>query len=951
MNMRDLAARIINPDCSLAEARALLEETLPLGVYQPELAQALLAGTRDPATIYRLMLASARMAPDALALSMHAYGRHLSMIADTQASLPLLEVAQIAYEWAGDAMGAGRICSNIASQIYRRERYDLALERAQYAIMLFQRAELTPQDELERTRSIAVTLLTVASISGMQRDLDHGLRALGEAESLLLSIPAQDLKVRRSLADIAINRAGMLEDMADRFAEAETSYQQAADRLDEIAVEESALQRFRLHLNRGILQLRLWRHSAARANFDAASAYVDTDNLEDRCDLALLRAYQALLLSDRDEAARQIQQVIDWLANEEADGEEWERLRADLTLYTALLQPAAQGIATLQQAVDGYIRLGIKLMPAIIAIYQAELAYLADQPELARSYLRLAREQLSAFRAPRRQLEIARIQARYEPDVSPPQLRAIIAELKEYGDYGGAAALLEVLARHYEQGASHEQAVALYLETIAAIEEARGMLQLSLPALQFVASRRRPYERAFDLLKEAAPEVAFDVSERARAQVILDEISSTGLQMLLGRAELAELRAARARIEEARARTALQGPKPQATLEPDERPFQVDERRATEQIYLNILISLQARGIAEAGYIRGNALDIATIRSALPPRSALLSYMQLVSADGANELWVTLIGTEGQIAIVPCAGPGDLDLLRQLFAEQPFYRSDGRAPQAATQEFLKHIYAVTFAEIEPLLDGVEQLVVVLDETLPPLPVHAAYLPGQGYLIERFQVSYTPSATVLARCAERAARRAPGAGALLAGWEGDGIELRRLRTPRAELTQLGVLLGTEPLYGPLRSAELLPALGGTRIIHLVCHGIFPQGRHPRFACLALGHDRLYAHDFYRQPLRADLLTMNACDTGLHGPGLQGLVSAALVAGASAVVASMWEVDDSVAPTLMRRFYEGLLREGLSRAEALRQAQLQVLRNHDAHPAAWAPFFLTGLATQI
>jgi CHAT domain-containing protein/Tfp pilus assembly protein PilF len=79
---------------------------------------------------------------------------------------------------------------------------------------------------------------------------------------------------------------------------------------------------------------------------------------------------------------------------------------------------------------------------------------------------------------------------------------------------------------------------------------------------------------------------------------------------------------------------------------------------------------------------------------------------------------------------------------------------------------------------------------------------------------------------------------------------------------------------------------------------------------------------------------ELAVLSACETGLGavagGEGLLGLQRAFQVAGAHSVIASLWKVDDERTRALMSRFYENLWRKGQPAAEALRGAQLSMLR---------------------
>lgn len=101
---------------------------------------------------------------------------------------------------------------------------------------------------------------------------------------------------------------------------------------------------------------------------------------------------------------------------------------------------------------------------------------------------------------------------------------------------------------------------------------------------------------------------------------------------------------------------------------------------------------------------------------------------------------------------------------------------------------------------------------------------------------------------------------------------------------------------------------------------------------------------------------DLVVLSACDTGLgrpqSGEGLLGLRRAFLLAGAGTVISSLWSVPDQETAELMQLFYANRWQRHLDGSEALRAAQLELIRRNrerfggDAAPATWGAFVLDG-----
>lgn len=158
---------------------------------------------------------------------------------------------------------------------------------------------------------------------------------------------------------------------------------------------------------------------------------------------------------------------------------------------------------------------------------------------------------------------------------------------------------------------------------------------------------------------------------------------------------------------------------------------------------------------------------------------------------------------------------------------------------------------------------------------------------------------------------------------------------------------------QPLIGQDANIEnVLNQAPGSQSLHLACHGMFDP-RQPQLSGLMLEDGWLTVRDVMtRMNLSGtDMVVMSACLSGLskisQGEELTGLLTAFIAARAKVVVGSLWSVDDSSTAALMVRFYE-LIRDGLEKSSALRQAQLEIREQPQwSHPYYWSPFFLTGV----
>ena len=157
----------------------------------------------------------------------------------------------------------------------------------------------------------------------------------------------------------------------------------------------------------------------------------------------------------------------------------------------------------------------------------------------------------------------------------------------------------------------------------------------------------------------------------------------------------------------------------------------------------------------------------------------------------------------------------------------------------------------------------------------------------------------------------------------------------------------------------REAVLAGELQNYRILHFATHGLIHR-QQPDLSGLVLsmidesGNPRdgfLRLHDVYTLRLNAELVVLSACRTGLgrevRGEGLVGLTRGFMFAGVPRVVVSLWSVSDHSTAELMVRFYERLITQGMSYPQALREAQLSMLREGPwQDPYHWAGFVFQG-----
>ncbi|WP_354634803.1 CHAT domain-containing protein [Planktothricoides raciborskii] len=249
-------------------------------------------------------------------------------------------------------------------------------------------------------------------------------------------------------------------------------------------------------------------------------------------------------------------------------------------------------------------------------------------------------------------------------------------------------------------------------------------------------------------------------------------------------------------------------------------------------------------------------------------------------------------------------------------------------------------------------NDIKTLVFVLDGFLRNLPMAALY-DGQQYLIEKYTIAVAPGLQLLSPRSLRQTKLQVLSGGLSKPRQNfaalPGVEL--------EIEQIAANVDGEIILNQnFTKVNLKSRINRSHfpIVHLATHGQFSSNPEQTFLLTWDGKinvqelDELLRPTSDRQDSQIELLVLSACQTALgDNRAALGLAGVAVRSGARSTLATLWSVSDESTVELMSEFYRAIATSKVSKAEALRQAQIAVLKNSQfQHPFFWAPFVLIG-----
>jgi len=551
---------------------------------------------------------------------------------------------------------------------------------------------------------------------------------------------------------------------------------------------------------------------------------------------------------------------------------------------------------------------------------------------------------------------------------------------------GALAGLAEIALRRGET----TEAIELLSSAVDQLEVQRDSMTSAHQRVVFTDHNLGVYHRLIEALLERRRTAggsddanrAFQVLEQARTRVLSEALAENHLepgQWLppeLAAREATIQRRLRSLVERLSETNIASGERAELLLELEKVELETDA----------VAAALQRSHPHWASLHSPVPLTVHGTQELLDERTALLSYLVT-----ANRVFVFVV-TKAGLAVEELPTTADDLAARMSNAHDLMMRSPADGWTTAGAKLTREL-------VEPLRlhlgSEIEALIVVPDGPLHSLPFEALPRTSDGsrtdsalrYLLEDYEISYAPSATVLAelrRLESQRDRKGPVDALVFANpgvtfestdaetpattaerfwrlYEHDGFDLGPLPYGSTEAAMIAdvtgadssILVGREATETSIKAQ----ALDRFEILHFATHGLVTPAAPARSALVLWpgepGEDGfLQAREIAQLRIEAGLVVLSACRTarGRHSPseGVQSLARAFITAGASSVLSSVWDVDDAETAEFMAGFYANLGR-GMSKASALRAAKLEALKDDRRRaPSNWASFILIGEA---
>jgi len=493
-----------------------------------------------------------------------------------------------------------------------------------------------------------------------------------------------------------------------------------------------------------------------------------------------------------------------------------------------------------------------------------------------------------------------------------------------------------ILSRYRTGFGDTPGAIVVLKEAVAVVESQRAGLVIDELKETYIFNRQVVYEALVDLLaREGDFASALDFAERSKARLLVDLLAGKDISRSPAQGDLLrQERQAGQEVTQLGKRLAMvQG-------EQGARALLAGLAKA-EGSYRDIVVNIKRADPELAALVSVQSSSPSAIQALLPEDTALVDYFV---ADQDLYIWA-VDRDKVHMERVKISR----ERLREL--AQAFLQALTARDKAKSGALSQQLYDSLLKPMMPFV-AAPKIGIVAHDVLYYVPFAALSDKGE-YLVESRSLFSLPSAATLEHLPARPA--ADKLRVLAFGNPDLGSRELDLAFAEAEVASIkkrfaaaAVFTGKEATKK--RAQEMLP--GEFDVAHFATHGEYLAAAPLQSGLVLAPSDqddgRLSALDIFRLRFKGSAAILSACQTALGrsstGSEIVGLNRSFLYAGAPAVVATLWSIDDQATAAFMDYFYAGLEKK-LGLAASLRAAQLNMIRQ-GRPPYYWAAFVLTG-----
>jgi CHAT domain-containing protein len=499
-------------------------------------------------------------------------------------------------------------------------------------------------------------------------------------------------------------------------------------------------------------------------------------------------------------------------------------------------------------------------------------------------------------------------------------------------------AVLEInsalLGRIYEQKGDYARAEMAYRTAVDLTEKLRYFSASAGERENFMEKRLTPYEGMIRcLLREGKPQEALAFSEKCKARALTEHFNRGLASVGLSDKEKYHIYALQLRNSQVL-----------KTMETSYKEVSPEKIKEAEEKLSALRSEYRAMLTPEkANLILGMTVKVEEIQKLLDHETAIIDYFyDSQSPENKGSAWAWVITSHSIESVTLPITPLTLETrvieMRHLIREQDM--------NWATAS--KELYQALIEPVEKWIEGKKRLIIGPYRVLHYLPFSALLDRNSRPLIDNHSIVIIPSLAALAFCRET---KSLTDGKLVAFSLGDMKVAGYPPLPGTarEVEALRKICpGSRVVHGKeFVKEQIQKQIAGAGRLHFATHG-YVNADDPKGSGLLTASGLVTVPDIMALKTGAAMVVLSACNTGMGkifpGDDQVGIMRSFMIAGSPAIVSSLWSVSDESTVKLMSFFYQNLSK-GMDRGEALRQAELSLMKEYPA-PIHWAPFMVTG-----